>query len=171
MQTWGERYQQGLTDSAEQRRRAEADAVALQRRSWARGENVHWTPVTVTTPDGRPVGLRVVWVGAGLPGDGKPDKRGARNRLVVGILGLLTLLSELGGALVFLGLALRWLHIELTGRPHYAVLATADGVPVAVHRTRRRKQALTAAAALADRVEREGTTALHLPAPATASSR
>ncbi|MFB7474031.1 hypothetical protein [Kitasatospora sp. NPDC056184] len=163
MQTWGERYQQGLTDSAEQRRRAKADAVALQRRSWARGENVHWTPVTVTTPDGRPVGLRVVWIGAGLPGDGNLDRRASRNLVAVHLMGLLVLLSELVGALMLLGLALRWLHIELTGRPHYAVLATADGAPVAVHRTRRRKQALIAAAALADRIEREGTTALAAP--------
>ncbi|WP_380279398.1 hypothetical protein [Kitasatospora purpeofusca] len=171
MQTWGERYQQGLTDSAEHERRARAGAVARQRRSWARGENIHWTPVTVTTPDGRPVGLRVVWVGAGLPADGELDKRESRNRFVVGLLGLLTVLSEIGGALLLLALALRWLFIELTGRPHYAVLATADGVPVAVQRTRRRKQALIAAAALADRIERDGTAALYIPAPATASKR
>ncbi|MER5355902.1 hypothetical protein ABT093_36980 [Kitasatospora sp. NPDC002551] len=160
MQTWGERYQQGLTDSAEQRQRARARAIARQRRSWARGETINWAPVTVTTPDGRPVGLRVAWADAGLPSGKHSDKHSGRHELIAFLLGLLVLLSELSGVLLVLGLALRWLFIELTGRPHYAVLATADNTPVAVHRTRRRRQALLAAAALADRVEREGTTAL-----------
>ncbi|MER6365027.1 hypothetical protein [Kitasatospora sp. NPDC001527] len=151
MQTWGERYQQGLTDSAEQRQRARARAIVRQRRSWARGETINWAPVTVTTPDGRPVGL---------PSGKHSDKHSGRHELIAFLLGLLVLLSELSGVLLVLGLALRWLFIELTGRPHYAVLATADNTPVAVHRTRRRRQALLAAAALADRVEREGTTAL-----------
>ncbi|MFE7192112.1 hypothetical protein [Kitasatospora sp. NPDC057541] len=160
MRSWEQRYRKGLSDSAEQRRRARADAVALRRRSWARGENVHGTPVTVTTPDGRPVGLRVVWAGAGLPADGEPDRRRTGDRFLAGLLGVLAALWELVGALALLALALRWLFIELTGRPHYAVIATADGTPVAVHRTRRRGQALIAASALADRIEHDGTAAL-----------
>ncbi|MET8702514.1 hypothetical protein ABZW10_27160 [Kitasatospora sp. NPDC004723] len=160
MQTWEERYRQGRADKADQQQRARADAVALQRRSWARGENVHGTPVTVTAPDGRPVGLRVVWAGAGLPAGREPDRRRTRSRFLAGLLGGLAALSELVGALALLGLALRWLFIELTGRPHYAVLATTDGSPLAVHRTRRRRQALIAASALADRIEHDGTAAL-----------
>ncbi|GAA1404421.1 hypothetical protein GCM10009639_50320 [Kitasatospora putterlickiae] len=171
MQTWGERYQQGLTDSAERERRARADAAALRRRGWARGENVQWTPLTVTTPDGRLVGLRVVRVGSGPPAADVAGKPGARSDLLVGVLGLLALLAEFVAVLMLLGLAVQWLFVELTGRPRWAVVATADGVPLTVQRTRRREQALIAAAALADRLEREGTAALYLPAPAIVGSR
>ncbi|MFE7563230.1 hypothetical protein [Kitasatospora sp. NPDC057500] len=171
MQTWGERYRQGLADSAEQSRRARADAIALQRRSWARGEQIHWSPVTVATPDGRPVDLKVVRAGTGPPAADVADKRGPRSDFVVGLLGLLGLLSEFIAVLMIPGLAAHWLFIEVTGRPRWAVVATADGAPVTVQRTRHRKQALTAAATLADRIEREGAIAVYLPVPACAGGR
>ncbi|MFF7455091.1 hypothetical protein [Kitasatospora sp. NPDC008115] len=171
MQTWGERYQQGLADSAEQTRRARANAIALQRRSWARGEQVLWSPVTVTTPDGRPVDLKVVRTDVGLPATGATKKRGSRDGLLPGLLGLLGALSDLFGVLAFLGFVIgHRLFIELTGRPRWAVVATTGGTPVTVHRTRHRTQALTAAATLADHIERDGTIALHLPPPVGADS-
>lgn len=64
-------------------------------------------------------------------------------------------------AVVVLFLTFRWLFIELTGRPHFVVTAypDGDGEHVAA-RTRRRAAALKAAATLADRIERDGATAL-----------
>ncbi|MFB7474032.1 hypothetical protein [Kitasatospora sp. NPDC056184] len=139
--------------------------MALQRRSWARGENVPYTGhVAVAGPDGRTVGLSVVRLD--VPGAvPKPKRRRSGPGIEAsglasdasGIGAVLAMVAVLGFLLFVVG---RWLFNELTGRPHFAVLATAEGTAVAVHRTRRRRPALIAAAALADRIEREGATDL-----------
>ncbi|MEV6972381.1 hypothetical protein [Kitasatospora sp. NPDC093806] len=161
MRTWEERYHQGQADAAESARRTRAEALALQRRLWARGEQAHLAPVTVTGPDDVTVNIRVVWAGA-IPAPPAVDRAGRRRLWLMEALGAVATVLYPLAALFLLGLAARWLFIELTGRPHYAVLATAPatGAHVITHRTRRRKHAFIAAATLADRVERDGATAL-----------
>uniref|UniRef100_UPI0036D3B2E3 hypothetical protein n=1 Tax=Kitasatospora purpeofusca TaxID=67352 RepID=UPI0036D3B2E3 len=149
--------------------------MTLQRRSWARGENVPYTGyVEVAGPDRTAVHLSVVRLdvpgAVPKPKPARPTAEPKRRRRpgpdasalasdASGLGAVLAMAVGLGFLLLVTG---RWLFIELTGRPHYAVLATADGVP-AVQRTRRRKQALIAAATLADRIERDGTAALTTP--------
>ncbi|MEV6972382.1 hypothetical protein [Kitasatospora sp. NPDC093806] len=148
----------------------------MQRRSWARGESINFTGyVEVAGPDRQRICLYVVWLGSpgAVPKPKSKPKRFRRLRrfnldssgLASDASGLGALLAVIVGLGFLLFLATRWLFIELTGRPHYAVLAitAAAGAHVITHRTRRRKPSLLAAADLADRVERDGAAAVSCP--------
>ncbi|WP_416874854.1 hypothetical protein [Kitasatospora sp. SC0581] len=140
--------------------RSSAGAMALQRKAWARGDRTVFTHVVdVTGPDGRPVTVSLSWLG-----EYQGPEEGSRSEKLLNLLALVPFMEVVAAAVIGLTLLSRWLFIELTGRPHFAVTARIDGADGAdwqvVARTRRRPAAMKAAAALADRVERDGAAAL-----------
>ncbi|MEU3567460.1 hypothetical protein AB0E96_03375 [Kitasatospora sp. NPDC036755] len=154
--------------AAEELARQEGLSTAREREAWARGErdgSIGY--VDVTGPDRRPVRIAVVWLGR-LGATARPlhaydpmrhvDGSGSGGE---GVLLLIPIAALLG-----LNFGLRWLLLALLGRPRWAVAAKAGrdrgkrGGNTVLLRTRDRRQALRYAAALADRVERDGTAAL-----------
>ncbi|MEU6232074.1 hypothetical protein [Kitasatospora sp. NPDC047058] len=184
MSTWGERraareaqLELEREQAAELARRTEVfeaalgrKTMALQRKAWARGDGIkHADSVEVTGPDGEPVRIRVQWglgTGEPEPGTGKGGgKRGGRGTGAIGDpVGVIAAVVVAVLALLGLGLAVkyatRWLYLELTGRPHYAVVAEDGARRTVTTRSRRRRESLLAAAALADEIERTGTAAV-----------
>ncbi|MET8702515.1 hypothetical protein ABZW10_27165 [Kitasatospora sp. NPDC004723] len=149
------------TDAARAERTRVERAAAL-RAAWARGERGERHAFTeVGGPDGgEPVRIAVVWLGRfrAVARACRPSASGGGQ--ITDGLGVVLLLP----VLLLLGLdhGLRLLFLRLSGRPRWAVVAAvgAGGKPVVVHRGRDQRPAALAAAALAERVEREGAAAL-----------
>ncbi|MFJ6622256.1 hypothetical protein ACIQOW_32335 [Kitasatospora sp. NPDC091335] len=153
---------------AEEQERRRAAAIASNRAAWATGraggsETIGY--VDVTGPDAVPVRIAVVWLGRfGATARPLNDYRPLRNVDVGGGEGIIYLIPY--AALVGLNFGVRWLVLQLLGRPLWAVAARtgADrggrGSATVLLRTRDRATALKRAAALADRVEQDGTAAL-----------
>jgi hypothetical protein len=140
-------------------------AMAMQRRAWARGERGGMAEhVEVTGPDEVPVRIRVKWLGGrGVTADGRAGKGRGTGGNIVDPVGEFALVAMLVGLVMLFVATVRWLALELTGRPRWAVTAAVGAAPataVVVLRTRRAAAAARAAAELADRVQQEGAGAV-----------
>ncbi|MFJ8625751.1 hypothetical protein ACIRD3_23270 [Kitasatospora sp. NPDC093550] len=167
---WTEQFEKRQkVRETEDRERAHLAAIAGERQAWAEGRRTGSIGyLDVTGPDGVPVRIAVVWLGR-FRATRKPlngyDPLPAPELNGSGVEGIL--LFALYAVLVGLNSGLRWLVLRLADRPRWAVGAAAgpDRGKGGEHNTvllrgRSRRQALRYAAALADRVEREGTAAL-----------
>ncbi|MFE7588279.1 hypothetical protein ACFU6K_02685 [Kitasatospora sp. NPDC057512] len=168
---WSEEFEQRQkTREAEDRALQESQSTTRERTAWARGErdgSIGY--VDVTGPDRRPVRIAVVWLGR-LGATHRPLHAYDPMRHVdgggggEGVLLLVPIAALLG-----LNFGLRWLVLALLRRPRWAVAAKAGGNRgrrggnTVLLRTRNRAEALKYAAALADRVERDGAAALGAP--------
>ncbi|MFD0273843.1 hypothetical protein ACFVHB_08005 [Kitasatospora sp. NPDC127111] len=148
----------------EDRERELRTSIAAERETWASGSRAGRTGfIDVAGPDGT-VRIAVVWLGR-FGATARPLNDYSPLRHVVpdgeGILLLIPV-----ALLVGLNFGLRWLALALLGRPRWAVAAKAGpdrggrGGNTVLLRTRDRSEALKYAAALADRVEQDGTAAL-----------
>ncbi|MFE7636256.1 hypothetical protein ACFU7Z_19700 [Kitasatospora sp. NPDC057518] len=165
---WSEEFEQRRkAREAEDRELQESLSTTRERTAWARGErdgSIGY--VDVTGPDRRPVRIAVVWLGR-LWATHRPLHTYDPMRHVggeaggEGVLLLVPIAAVLG-----LNFGLRWLVLALLRRPRWAVAAKAGGDRgkrggnTVLLRTRNRAEALKAAAAMADRVERDGAAAL-----------
>ncbi|MFE4976180.1 hypothetical protein ACFRAR_29275 [Kitasatospora sp. NPDC056651] len=160
--------QRRKTRETEDRALQESLSVTKERKAWARGErDGSIGHVEATGPDAVPVRIAVVWLGRFGATAKRLDNHDPFRHVagtpdsVEGILLLVPL-----AALIGLNVGIRWLVLRLLGRPLWAVAAKAGsdrgerGGNTVLLRTRHRAQALTYAAALADRIERDGTAAL-----------
>ncbi|MFE7526714.1 hypothetical protein ACFU7Y_13425 [Kitasatospora sp. NPDC057542] len=164
------------TEEFEERRKALqseehqlATSIAANRAAWADGRRsgaAFAGYVDVTGPDAVPVRIAVVWLGR-IGATRRPLNDYDPLRFVSGAgggEGVLLLIPV--AALVGLNFGLRWLVLRLLGRPRWAVAAKAGsdrgkrGGNTVLLRTRDRATALKYAAALADRIEQDGTAAL-----------
>ncbi|MFD8782048.1 hypothetical protein [Kitasatospora sp. NPDC059599] len=154
---------------AESRERLRAESIAAERAAWAKGERAGSIGyLDVTGPDEVPVRIAVVWLGR-FRATRKPldnhDPIPATDLSAAGGGGLLLFLLYV--VLVGLNTGLRSLALRLTGRPRWAV-GTATGPDrgkgggnnTVLLRSHSHREALRYAAALADRVEQDGTAAL-----------
>jgi hypothetical protein len=146
--------------------RAEAGAMALQRRAWARGENGGFAQyVEVTGPDGIPVRLRLRGVSGGDETFKEPPKerRGSPLDTLIEFPPVLLLLLIVVPVVVLI----RWLAGVVTRRPHWvaviAAVGAAPGTEFVVVRAVEAVEARRLAAELADRVEREGASGVSCP--------
>ncbi|MFI8459343.1 hypothetical protein [Kitasatospora sp. NPDC085464] len=154
------------TETREHQRTA---SIAAERKAWAEGKRAGSIGyLDVTGPDDEPVRIAVVWLGrfraTRKPLDGY-DPVPPTDLSSGGVEGLV--LFVLYVVLVGLNAGLRWLALRLADRPRWAVGAAAGpdrgrggDNNVILLRSRSRRAALRFAAALADRVERDGTAAL-----------
>lgn len=165
---WSEEFEQRRkAREAEDRELQESLSTTRERTAWARGErdgSIGY--VDVTGPDRRPVRIAVVWLGR-LGATHRPLHAYDPMRHVggeaggEGVLLLVPIAAVLG-----LNFGLRWLVLALLRQPRWAVAAKTGGDRgkrggnTVLLRTRNRAEALKAAAALADRVERDGAAAL-----------
>ncbi|MEV7772565.1 hypothetical protein [Kitasatospora sp. NPDC086791] len=154
---------------AESREQRHVASIAAERTSWAKGERAGSIGyLDVTGPDEVPVRIAVVWLGR-FRATRRPlndyDPIPAVDLASGGVEGIL--LFALYVILVGLNSGLRWLILRLTGRPRWAVGAAAGpdrgkggANNTVLLRGHSRREALRYAAALADRVEQDGTAAL-----------
>ncbi|MFJ9608191.1 hypothetical protein ACIRS1_17825 [Kitasatospora sp. NPDC101176] len=164
---WNARHEaQQKAWQAQERERQAARAAESERAAWTRGRRAGQVGhLDVTGPDGVPVRIAVVWLGR-FRATTRPlnDYNPLRHVQPDGGDGLLLLVPF--ALLVLLDFAVRWSFLRLTGRPCWAVAAAAGpdigtrGRNLVLRRTPSRRPALLAAAALADRVERDGVAAL-----------
>ncbi|GAA1404417.1 hypothetical protein GCM10009639_50310 [Kitasatospora putterlickiae] len=141
--------------------RARAERTAALRAAWAGGERGgSHSFAEVTGPDGgEPVRIAVAWLGRHRA-VARAFRDGPTHGQISDPLGI----AIVAVAALVLGLdhGIRRLILRLSDRPRWAVVAAVgpDGKPVLVHHDRDERPVALAAAALADRVEREGPTAL-----------
>ncbi|MFD5431402.1 hypothetical protein ACFWJ4_04355 [Kitasatospora sp. NPDC127067] len=153
---------------AEARERELATSIAANRTAWAEGRRTGADAlgyVDATGPDAVTVRIAVVWLGRFRATRKRlNDYNPFRNVDPGSGEGLIVLIPY--AVLVGLDSGLRWLVLQLLGRPLWAVAAKAGsdrdkrGGNTVLLRTRDRAVALRHAAALADRVEQEGAAAL-----------
>ncbi|MFB7474033.1 hypothetical protein [Kitasatospora sp. NPDC056184] len=141
--------------------RARADRAAALRAAWARGgRGERHTFAEVAAPDGgEPVRIAVVWLGRY-----RPVRRAFRGSVTHGQVGdgLGIVIVAAAGLVLGLHHIVRRLLLRLSDGPRWAVVAAVrpDGKHVVVRRERDERPAALAAAALADRVERDGAAAV-----------
>ncbi|KJS55246.1 hypothetical protein VM98_14345 [Streptomyces rubellomurinus subsp. indigoferus] len=153
---------------AEAREQQRVTGTARERESWGGGRRSGSIGfVDVTGPDGQPVRIAVVWLGRFRATAGRLHAyEPMRNLDGGGGTGEGVLLLIPIALLVGLNFGLRWLVLALLRRPRWAVAAKAGsergkaGGNTVLLRTRDRAEAYRYAAALADRVERDGSAAL-----------
>ncbi|MGA5820700.1 hypothetical protein ACPC54_22880 [Kitasatospora sp. NPDC094028] len=159
--------QRAAAGEAELRERQRIENTARERESWSGGRRTGSIGhVDTTGPDGEPVRIAVVWLGR-LRATARPLHAYDPMRHLSGNAGGEGVLLLIPIALlVGLNFGVRWLLLALLGRPRWAVAAKAGserakgGGNTVLLRTRRRSDALRYAAALADRIERDGAVAL-----------
>ncbi|MEU9042794.1 MULTISPECIES: hypothetical protein [unclassified Kitasatospora] len=154
---------------AEDRERRHVTSIAAERAAWAEGKRAGSVGfIDVTGPDEVPVRIAVMWLGR-FRATRKPlnDYDPFRHVDGTGGGGDGLILLVLYTVLIGLNSGLRWLVLRLADRPRWAVAAAmgpdrGKGGPnnIVLLRSRSRRRALRSAAALADRVEQDGTAAL-----------
>ncbi|MFE6054281.1 hypothetical protein ACFQ6N_26310 [Kitasatospora sp. NPDC056446] len=165
---WTEEFEKrGKVLEAEAREERFVTSVAQERLAWAEGRRAGSIGyVDVTGADGERVRIAVMWLGR-FRATRKPLNDYDPFRQVEAGAGEGLLLLIPYAVLVGLNAGLRWLVLRLANRPRWAVAAAAGpdrgkgGTRnLVLLRSRSRREALRYAAALADRVERDGTAAL-----------